>query len=101
MRPLHVIGLIALLLSIPISTVAQSTPATSSPTAASGDFAGLVDVGGGRRLYLECAGAGSPTVLLEAGFRTRADLWSDDLIQPEAPRDGLPRCRGLHPRLRL
>jgi pimeloyl-ACP methyl ester carboxylesterase len=25
-------------------------------------------------------------VLLEAGFRTRADLWSDDLIQPEAPR---------------
>jgi pimeloyl-ACP methyl ester carboxylesterase len=25
-------------------------------------------------------------VVLEAGFRTRADLWSDDLIQPEAPR---------------
>jgi hypothetical protein len=24
--------------------------------------------------------------VLEAGFRTRADLWSDDLIQPEAPR---------------
>ena len=40
----------------------------------------------GGRLYLECAGQGSPTVLLEAGFRTRADLWSDDLIQPEAPR---------------
>ena len=53
---------------------------------ATGDFAGLVDIGGGRRLYLECAGQGSPTVVLEAGFRTRADLWSDDLIQPEAPR---------------
>jgi pimeloyl-ACP methyl ester carboxylesterase len=86
MRLLHVFGPIALLLSGPLPAVAQSTPATSSPTAASGDFAGLVDIGGGRRLYLECAGAGSPTVLLEAGFRTRADLWSDDLIQPEAPR---------------
>jgi len=26
----------------------------------SGDVAGLVDVGGGRRLYLECRGTGSP-----------------------------------------
>ena len=50
-----------------------------------GHFAGLVDVGG-RKLYFECEGAGSPTVILEAGFRTRADLWSDDLIQPDAPR---------------
>ena len=86
MRLLHVIGLIALLLSVPIPAAAQSTPATSSPTAASGDYSGLVDIGDGRRLYLECAGQGGPTVVLEAGFRTRADLWSDDLIQPEAPR---------------
>jgi pimeloyl-ACP methyl ester carboxylesterase len=85
-RLLHVIGLIALLLSVPIPAVAQFTPATSSPSAASGDYSGLVDIGDGRRLYLECAGQGSPTVVLEAGFRTRADLWSDDLIQPEAPR---------------
>jgi pimeloyl-ACP methyl ester carboxylesterase len=85
-RLLHVIGLIALLLSVPIPAAAQSTPVTSSPTAASGDYSGLVDIGGGRRLYLECAGQGGPTVVLEAGFRTRADLWSDDLIQPEAPR---------------
>jgi pimeloyl-ACP methyl ester carboxylesterase len=49
-----------------------------------GDFAGLVDIGG-RSLYLECRGAGSPTVILEAGFRTRADVWSDDPIQPDAP----------------
>ena len=58
-------------------------PAT--PIAAEGDFAGLVDIGG-RKLYLECRGAGSPTVILEAGFRTRADVWSDDLVQPENPR---------------
>ena len=63
-----------------------AAPATASPIPASGDFAGLVDIGDGRRLYVECRGEGSPTVLLEAGFRTRADVWSDDLIQPEAPR---------------
>ena len=50
-----------------------------------GHFAGMVDVGG-RMLYFECEGAGSPTVILEAGFRTRADLWSEDLVQPDAPR---------------
>ena len=86
MRLIHVVALIALLLGVPIPAVAQSTPAASSPTAARGGFAGLVDIGDGRRLYLECAGQGSPTVVLESGFRTRADLWSDDLIQPEAPR---------------
>jgi len=86
MRLLHVFGPIVLLLGVPLPAVAQSTPAASSPTAASGDFTGLVDIGGGRQLWLECAGQGSPTILLEAGFRTRADLWSDDLIQPEAPR---------------
>jgi pimeloyl-ACP methyl ester carboxylesterase len=85
-RLLHVMGLIALLLRVPSPAVAQITAATSSPSAASGDFSGLVDIGDGRRLYLECAGEGSPTVVLEAGFRTRADLWSEDLIQPEAPR---------------
>ncbi len=53
--------------------------------AAAGDFAGLVDIGG-RSLYMECRGQGSPTVILEAGFRSRADYWTDDLIQPDAPR---------------
>ncbi len=33
----------------------------------SGDFAGLVDIGGGRKMYLECRGTGSPTVVLVAG----------------------------------
>ena len=55
-------------------------------SAASGDFAGLVDIGGGRHLYLECHGEGSPTVVLEAGYRASARYWSDDLLQPEAPR---------------
>ena len=41
-----------------------------------GDFAGLVDVGGGRQMYMECSGTGSPTVVLESGLRGAADVWS-------------------------
>jgi pimeloyl-ACP methyl ester carboxylesterase len=86
-RLIHVVGLIILLLGVPSPSMAQpATPATASSTVTSGDFAGPVDIGDGRKLYLECRGQGSPTVVLEAGFRTRADLWSDDLLQPQAPR---------------
>src|SRR5215216_4348171 len=79
MRPFSAFarGLVALLilpLGVPIPAVAQSTPA-ASPTAASGDFTGLVDIGGGRRLWLECRGEGSPTVILEAGAGNNADTW--------------------------
>jgi pimeloyl-ACP methyl ester carboxylesterase len=62
-----------------------ATPAAASPVAVSGDFAGLVDIGG-RSLYLECHGTGSPTVILEAGYRASARYWSDDLLHPEASR---------------
>ena len=54
--------------------------------ASQGDFAGLVDIGGGRQLYLECRGTGSPTVVLEAGYRGSARVWSEDLHQSGAPR---------------
>jgi pimeloyl-ACP methyl ester carboxylesterase len=54
--------------------------------AAQGDFAGLVDIGGGRRLYIECRGTGSPAVVLEAGYRSSARIWSEDLHQSAAPR---------------
>jgi pimeloyl-ACP methyl ester carboxylesterase len=43
----------------------------------SGEF---VDVGG-RRLYVECKGSGSPTVLLEAGFGGGSDAWVDVLAE--------------------
>ena len=43
---------------------------------ASGDFAGSVDIGGGRKMYLECSGLGTPTVVLNAGLRASADDWS-------------------------
>jgi pimeloyl-ACP methyl ester carboxylesterase len=40
----------------------------------------LVDVGG-RSLYLECSGSGSPTVLLEAGFGGSTENWRSVLPQ--------------------
>jgi pimeloyl-ACP methyl ester carboxylesterase len=76
-------GVLALIL-VTAAVAAQSPSPPASP-AAQGDFAGLVDVGG-RRLYLECRGTGSPTVILEAGYRSPATVWSDDLVQPEQPR---------------
>jgi pimeloyl-ACP methyl ester carboxylesterase len=80
------LALIPLLGEMTTTEAEAASPRASSPVTAEGDFSGLVDIGGGRRLWLECQGEGSPTVVLEAGFRTRADLWSDDLIQPEAAR---------------
>jgi pimeloyl-ACP methyl ester carboxylesterase len=71
--------------SVPHATAQSATPSASPPPAASGDFAGLVDIGG-RALYLECHGTGSPTVVLVAGSRSSARYWSDDLLHPEAPR---------------
>jgi pimeloyl-ACP methyl ester carboxylesterase len=40
------------------------------------DFAGLVDIGNGRKMYLKCAGRGSPTVMLVGGLRASADDWN-------------------------
>ncbi len=64
---------------------AVRAPASRPFPAVGGDFAGLVDVGG-RRLYLECHGTGSPTVVLEAGANARADIWSRDLHEPAGSR---------------
>ena len=60
-------------LLVPLIT-ALALPAARA--AQSGDFAGLVDVGGGRRMYLECRGTGSPTVVLVAGLRGSAEDWN-------------------------
>jgi len=58
----------------PLAARAQA-PAHRPPIMESGDFAGLIDIGG-RRLYLACKGSGSPTVILEAGAGNNGDTWS-------------------------
>ncbi|MEO8668070.1 MAG: alpha/beta hydrolase [Bauldia sp.] len=55
--------------------VAVSALLIATPLAAN-DFAGLVDIGSGRKLYMECRGEGSPAVILISGKGDRADTWS-------------------------
>ena len=40
------------------------------------DFSGLVDIGGDRKMYLECRGNGSPTIVLINGLGGAADYWN-------------------------
>lgn len=42
------------------------------------DFAGLVDIGAGRWLYLNCQGSGSPTVFIIPGKGSNAEAWNID-----------------------
>ncbi len=62
------------LLGALVFALAGLTPAKTE--AASRDVAGLVDIGTGRKMYLECRGAGSPTVVLVGGLNASADDWS-------------------------
>ncbi len=57
-------------------TLAIGLQPASARAAGNGDFAGLVDVGSGRKMYLKCSGKGSPTVVLVGGLRASADDWS-------------------------
>src|SRR5687767_3714509 len=85
MRLIPVLVLFILLLSGPLPAEAQpATPATASPIATSGDVARLVDIGGGREMYLTCRGEGAPTVILESGYPNNADIWDTIALGPDA-----------------
>ena len=68
------------LLLVPLLTALDPAAAHA---AESGDFAGLVDIGGGRKMYLECRGSGSPTVVFVAGLRGSAEDWN--IAEKQAP----------------
>ena len=55
------------------STASESDTATGSPTRA---LAGTFDIGNGRNLYVQCAGTGTPTILLEAGDNSDSSSWA-------------------------
>jgi hypothetical protein len=61
------------LLLVPLVTALD--PAAAHATQ-SGDFASLIDVGGDRKMYLECRGTGAPTVVLVAGLKGSAEDWN-------------------------
>lgn len=70
----------------------------SSSTGPSDDVAGLFDVGGGRKMHLECHGTGSPTVVLISGGYEAGWIWSYALYPTDAvhdePVDGFSAGRG-------
>ena len=63
----------------------ERTSQSSASKPASDNFAGLIDIGTGRKMYLECSGSGSPTVILESGYRNDADIWSAELEPGMSP----------------
>jgi pimeloyl-ACP methyl ester carboxylesterase len=71
--PLSRRGRARLLALVPLLTALDPAAAHA---AESGDFAGLVDIGGGRKMYLECRGSGSPTVVFVAGLKGSAEDWN-------------------------
>jgi pimeloyl-ACP methyl ester carboxylesterase len=80
------LGLLGLLAGCSVGTVADrgaGSPGAAETSAAAsdafvpgrGDSSGLVDLGDGRELYLQCSGSGSPTVVLVSGAGVAADDW--------------------------
>jgi pimeloyl-ACP methyl ester carboxylesterase len=69
-------GLVVALAAISLGLLVPGTRSAEAQSSASGDFAGTVEIPGGRHLYLECRGSGSPTVIFEAGLRSRGDIWT-------------------------
>ena len=62
------------------STPQATEPASGSPSAGQEDFTGTFDIGG-RKMYMQCTGQGSPTVILISGGGIAADLWDSPLGQ--------------------
>jgi hypothetical protein len=74
-----------------VSRLVLATAAIASivAPAAAADVAGLIDIGGGRRIYLACAGAGAPTVVLISGGWEAGWIWTYALA-PDDPVQALP-----------
>jgi pimeloyl-ACP methyl ester carboxylesterase len=73
---------VVLLIASTVLLLAGCGTATAMTAPARGDFAGLVAIGGGRKMYLECRGTGSPTVVLVSGLDSAADVWTSYQANP-------------------
>jgi hypothetical protein len=62
------------------STTSSLTSGNSSAKPAS-SFAGLVDIGRGRKLHLECQGTDTPTVVLVSGLVAAADTGVGSMLK--------------------
>jgi pimeloyl-ACP methyl ester carboxylesterase len=70
--------------------------AIAAAPAAAG-VSGLVGIGGGRKLFLECRGTGTPTVVLISGARGGYDDWTHVVTGPE--KTPTPSARSVFPRI--
>jgi hypothetical protein len=61
--------------AVAFSSAAAACSSSDSTSSRAQDFAKRVDIGGGRKMYIECHGTGSPTVLLLSGTDAASDLW--------------------------
>ncbi|MDT0354028.1 alpha/beta fold hydrolase [Pseudonocardia charpentierae] len=69
------VAVVGMLLAACSSSDSGSSPVTLTQTSATRTIAENVDIGGGRSIYVECHGGGSPTVLLLSGGGIASDLW--------------------------
>jgi pimeloyl-ACP methyl ester carboxylesterase len=65
----------AALLTVSSWAGASAAGTANPPPLAADEFAKTIDIGGGRKMYIECRGSGSPTVVLVSGLDAAADLW--------------------------
>lgn len=78
--------------STPPGSIGSSSSSSGAPRE-DGDVAGLVEIGGGRRIFLQCSGSGSPTVVLIPGTGNAGDVWAEsgsatDPARPLSANDG-------------
>lgn len=70
--------------NLPQGDSAISTGAAAQSGESQRDVAGLVDLGNGRSIFMECRGRGAPTVVLVAGMGERADTWMATSAAPSS-----------------
>lgn len=69
-----------------ISLLSVAVMAVACTDSGSSHFsASLVDIGGSRKIQMECDGVGAPTVLLVSGKGNRADTWNTNVVDPRSP----------------
>ncbi|MDX1889488.1 alpha/beta hydrolase [Mycolicibacterium sp. 050158] len=67
-----------------LAALSAATAMLTAPVASADDVAGLVDIGGGRSLFLNCQGEGSPTVFVIPGKGGYAEAWNAAVL-PDDP----------------
>jgi pimeloyl-ACP methyl ester carboxylesterase len=70
------LGTRIVLLLVTLVTLVTALQLLAAHAVGSDDRDELVDIGGGRKMYLKCNGTGSPIVVLVGGLRASADDWS-------------------------